>query len=322
MDLVGENVLVTGGAGFIGSHLVESLLRMGSIVTVYDNFDDFYTGKEANLNQVKDNPKFALVKGSILDYGRLSAAIKGKKIVFHLAAQAGIRYCIRNPMKANEVNATGTMNVLLASKENEVKKVVNASSSSIYGNPVKVPIGEEHPLYPTSAYGASKLAAEKYCYSFFHTYNLPVTSLRYFSVYGPRGRPDQVLYSFAKNVSEGSAPVIYGDGHQSRDFTYVSDIVSGTVMAAMADGSVGESFNLGFGEEFSIAEAARQVLRHFGSSLSPKFEPAYRGDFQRTLCRNEKARRILSWTPRVGFQEGLDLFLDWYSETRQVLKAK
>jgi UDP-glucose 4-epimerase len=322
MDLVGEKVLVTGGAGFIGSHLVESLLRLGSSVTVYDNFDDFYPGKEANLASVRANPKFTLVKGSILDYDGLSAATKGKKIVFHLAAQAGIRYCNGNPRKANDVNATGTLNVLLASRENGVKKMVNASSSSVYGNAVRVPIGEEHPLYPTSAYGASKLAGEKYCYSFFRTYDFPVTSLRYFSVYGPRGRPDQVLYSFANNVSEGKPPVIYGDGHQSRDFTYISDIVSGTVMAAMSDDSVGESFNLGFGSEFSILEAATQVLKHFGSGLSPRFEPAYGGDFPRTLCQNEKAKRALGWAPRVGFKKGLDLFLEWYGETRKTLKAQ
>lgn len=322
MDLAGENVLVTGGAGFIGSHLAESLLRMGAKVTVYDNFDDFYPGKEANLNGVKDNPKFKLVRGDVLDYDSLFAVTREKKFVFHLAAQAGVKYSLNNPTKTHYVNATGTLNVLLASKANGVKKMVYASSSSVYGNPVRVPIGEEHPLYPTNPYGASKLAGEKYCFSFYSSYGFPVTSLRYFSVYGPRGRPDQVLYSFGKRVLDGEAPVIYGDGHQSRDFTYVSDIVSGTLMAAVVDEAVGQTFNLGFGKEFSIAEAARQVLGHFKSGLSPRFEPAYGGDFPRTLCQNEKARRVLGWAPRVGFQQGLDLFLDWYSGTRQVLRVE
>ena len=322
MDLSEEHVLVTGGAGFIGSHLVEGLLRLGASVTAYDNFDDFYPGKESNLASATANRRFRLVRGSILDTSDLSAVAKGKTVVFHLAAQAGIRYCIAHPEKADLVNARGTLNVLMAAKASGVKRFINASSSSVYGDPVKIPIGEEHPLYPTSLYGATKLAGEKYCYSFHRTYGLPVVSLRYFSVYGPRGRPDMILYSVAEKLRNGVPPVIYGTGLQTRDFTNVADIVSGTLLAAMNDDAVGESFNLGYGEEFSILAATRTIAKRLGSDISPKFEPAYGGDFPRTLCQNAKARRLLGWAPHVPFDKGLDDFLDWFAETKGVARVR
>lgn len=303
---------MTGGAGFIGSHLVDSLLRLGCEVVVFDNFDDFYSGKRENVRQHLGNIKFRLIEGSILELGELLAAMEGATVVFHEAAQAGIRYCASNSTKAHEVNVTGTLNVLLAAKQKAVKKVVYASSSSVYGNPIKVPLKENHPVAPTNLYGATKLAAEKYCLAFHETYGLPVVCLRYFSVYGPRGRPDQALYAFASAAAEGSRPTVYGDGSQSRDFTYVSDIVSGTIFAAMADESVGEVFNLGYGKEVSILDVAERISSHFGLKLGPLFKKAYRGDFPRTLCDYEKAQKILRWKPQVRFEDGLGDFLDWF----------
>jgi nucleoside-diphosphate-sugar epimerase len=208
MELHGKKVLVTGGAGFIGSHLCDSLLLLGCRVVAYDNFDDFYAGKEKNVEHNLRNDKYRLVKGSILEKEKLGALMRGVDVVFHLAAQAGVRYCINNPIKAEEVNAIGTLNVLMAAKEKKVKKMVAASSSSVYGNPTKQVLSEDLPLNPTNPYGVSKLAAEKYCLAFHETYGTPVSCLRYFSVYGPRGRPDQVIYAFAKWVSEGEPPVI------------------------------------------------------------------------------------------------------------------
>ena len=316
MEISGKKVLVTGGAGFIGSHLVEVLLRQGAIVSVIDDFDDFYQGKEGNISVSLANPKFLLVRGTILDYDTLSRAIDGSSVVFHLAAQAGVRYCLKNPLKANEVNVTGTVNVLEACRKQRVQKVIVASSSSVYGNPIKVPISEVHPLDPTNPYGASKLAAEKYCMSYFMSYGLPVTALRYFSVYGPRGRPDQVLYSMAERASKGLPPEIFGDGRQSRDFTYVSDIVSGTVMAALRDDSVGKVFNLGFGREFSILDAANRISNFFDLRTGPAFRVAYKGDFTRTLCDNRRAERELGWVPQVGFAAGLQKFLEWFAAQR------
>jgi UDP-glucose 4-epimerase len=316
LEISGKKVLVTGGAGFIGSHLVDSLLRLGGDITVFDNFDDFYKGKEQNIETHLGNPRFHLVKGTILDYDALRLAMQGSELVFHLAAQPGIRYCLTNPLKAHEANATGTLNVLLASKKLGVGKLVYASSSSLYGNVTRVPILESHPLNPTSIYGATKLAAEKYCLAYHEAYGLPVTCLRYFSVYGPRGRPDQVLYSMAEKAAAGEAPVVYGDGKQSRDFTFVSDIISGTILAALRDDSVGQVFNLGFGAEFSIAEAAERINDYFRNRQEPVHKPAISGDFFRTLCDNQKARHQLGWSPKVGFTTGLDQFLGWFSKAR------
>ncbi len=315
-ELHGKKVLVTGGAGFIGSHLTDSLLRLGCRVVAYDNLDDFYGGKEKNVEQNLGNDKYRFVKADILDAEKLRTATRGVDVIFHLAGQAGVRYCIENPIKAEQVNAVGTLNVLLAAKEHKVKKVVAASSSSIFGDPVKPHLSEDHPLNPTNPYGVSKLAAEKYCLAFHRTYGTPTTCLRYFSVYGPRGRPDQVIYAFAEQVAQGQPPVIYGDGKQSRDFTFVSDIVSGTVLAAMADESVGQVFNLGYGKDYAIANVAKMVIDNFGSDLKPKLVDAYKGDWRKTLCLNTKARTILRWSPQVGLEQGIPEFLEWFKATK------
>jgi len=318
MELEGKKVLVTGGAGFIGSHLVESLLKLGSRVVAYDNFDDFYPGKEKNVEQSLQDQRYQLVRGDILDRETLGKVMRGVDVVFHLAAQAGVRYCINDPYKAEQVNVIGTLNVLTLAKERKVKKLVCASSSSVYGNPVKPVLTEDHPLRPTNPYGVSKLAAERYCLAFHDTYGSPVTCLRYFSVYGPRGRPDQVIYAFAQSVAAGEAPTIFGDGKVTRDFTFVSDVVSATVLAAMADESVGEVFNIGYGREFSMEKIARMVIDYFGAQTEPHFADPYRGDFSRTLCSNQKARNLLRWSPQVPLEEGIVEFLDWFKENRLV----
>ena len=322
LELFGKKVLVTGGAGFIGSHLCESLLRLGCKVIVLDNFDQFYQGKERNLVERVDDGRFSIVRGSILDTDLLERSMRGVEVVFHLAGQAGVRYCIDHPLKAEEVNTVGTLNVLQAvRKTKSVKKVVAASSSSIYGKPLKPTLSEDHPLNPTNPYGVSKLAAEKYCLAYHETYGTPVTCLRYFSVYGPRGRPDQVIYAFAQQVSQGRPPVIYGDGKQSRDFTFVSDVVSGTLFAAMVEESSGQAFNIGYGREFSIAAIARMVIDYFGADMEPSLVPGYKGDFPRTLCNNTKARNVLRWNPQVSLESGLRQFLDWFTSSQVKVKT-
>ncbi len=313
MDITHSRVLITGGAGFIGSHLADQLLTLGCHVTVLDNLDAFYRFKDENYRHNLANPRYRFVKGDILDEVRLKDVMKGAQIVFHEAGQAGIRYCMENPEKAHEVNVTGTLRVLLAAKAAGVKKSVFASSSSVYGAAKKVPMAEDHPTEPTSIYGATKLAAEKYCQSMAESGGVKATSLRYFSVYGPRGRPDQVIYNFADRISAGKRPVIYGDGSYTRDFTYVSDIVGAAVFAAESEDSDDQVLNVGFGKEISILEVARRVLAKMESPLEPELKPAYAGDFPRTFCNNEKAKRLLRWRPVVGFNEGLSLFLEWYS---------
>lgn len=312
MELAGKKVLVTGGAGFIGSTLVDLLLRLGSKVVVYDNFDDFYAGKEANIAHYMTDKNFTVINGDILDFERLEAAARGVDVVFHEAAQAGVRYCNEHLEKANNVNVTGTLNVLLAARKNRVSKLVYASSSSVYGKPVRVPMDEEHPQSPPNLYGSTKLAGEKYSLSFHKTFGLPVVCLRYFSVYGPRGRPDMVVSSFARSIADGRRPQIFGDGSQSRDFTYVSDVVSATAMSAMSDNAVGQVLNVGYGQDHSISYVAKKVAEYFGADTTPEFLPGYDGDFPRTVCSNAKALRLISWRPSVGFDEGLKSYLDWF----------
>ncbi len=313
MDISRSRVVITGGAGFIGSHLADQLLSLGCSVTVLDNLDDFYSGKEQNYAHNLSNPRYKLVKGDILDAKVLKDVMKGAGVVFHQAAQAGVRFCIENPVRAHEVNARGTLNVLLAAKEAKVRKLVFASSSSVYGVPKRVPLTEEMPTNPTSIYGATKLAGEKYCQALSETGGVPAACLRYFSVYGPRGRPDQVIHAFADRVRRGVPPVIYGDGKQTRDFTYVSDIVTAAIFAAETEECDGEVLNVGFGKEVTIAELAEKMIIRMGSKLEPEYRPAYAGDFPRTLCGNEKARRVLRWRPVVGLDEGLTRFFEWYN---------
>jgi len=311
-----KRILVTGGAGFIGSHLAEGLLKLGARVTVLDNFDDFYSGKETNIEGLLRSDRFRLVRGSILDLDLLTTLIRDSDAVVHLAAQAGIRYCNERPFKANEVNATGTMNVVASCHTLGVKKLVYASSSSVFGDPVKTPMDENHPTNPNNPYGASKLAGEKYCTSFARAFGMDITCLRYFSVYGPRGRPDQVLYSFAMKASKGEAPTVYGDGSYSRDFTYVSDVVSATILALYRDSEGGSVLNIGFGKDYKMIDVARKIIGHYGGEYEPRFATQYEGDFPRTLCDNGLARMRLGWRPAVPFDEGLSLFLDWFDERR------
>ncbi len=312
-SLKGKAVLVTGGAGFIGSHLVDRLLALGTRVTVYDNFDDFYRGKEENIRQHVKNKNFMLVEGNILDRERLGKAMTGVELVLHEAAQAGIRYCSEHPQKAHDVNATGTFGVLAVAKEAQIPRIVFSSSSSIFGLPKYTPIDEEHPTHPDSVYGASKLAAENYCAAFSKTYGMDIVALRYFSVYGPRGRPDQVIFKFTESLARGMSPTIYGDGNQTRDFTYVDDVVDATISATLSPHAGGETFNIGYGSETSINELFTILAEKMRKkSIKPRYKPGYGGEFPRTIAQNAKARKLLGWKPRISLREGIDKFLKWY----------
>lgn len=312
--LGGSRGLVTGGLGFIGSHLVQALLRQGWTVTIYDNFDDFYSGKEENLEAIKaTGEEFRVEQGDILDYTKLSQVVKGNDVVFHLAAQAGIRYCNRYPLKANSVNIEGTLNALMASREQGIQKLVYASSSSIFGNPLYMPIDENHPTVPNSPYGVSKLAAEQYVKVFGKVYGMSACCLRYFSVYGPRGRPDQVIYAFADRASKGTSPEIFGSGEQTRDFTFVSDIVDATILAMEKDESSGEVFNIGHGSRITVNELARKVISGLGKDLEPIYREESKGDFSDTQADNAKARKLLGWDPKVSLDDGLQQFLEWFA---------
>jgi len=322
MELDGVRVLITGGAGFIGSHVADLLLKRGNDVVVYDNFSPFYSGKERNIAHNLGRKNYRLVKADILDYKALTEAMDGVDVVFHQAAQPGVRYSIKHPLKSHEINATGTLNVLLAAKESNVSKVVFASSSSVYGIPKRLPMSEEDQTNPNSPYAASKLAAEKYCRVFHEVYGLNVVMLRYFSVYGPRGRPDQVVRAFVDRISRGLPPIIFGDGEQTRDFTYVSDVVEANILAAENEEASGEIFNIGFGGRAGIRELAEMIINLMGKAgeISPIHEKPYAGDFPHTCADTEKASRILGYTPRVELKEGLKRFISWYQANSKYLQ--
>ncbi|MDG6994371.1 MAG: GDP-mannose 4,6-dehydratase [Nitrososphaerota archaeon] len=311
MDIKDQRILVTGGLGFIGSHLVEKLLDYGCSVTAYDKYDDFYPGKEENAKILLQNKEFKIIHGDILDESLLKSAVKNSDLIFHLAAQAGVRYCNQLPLKANKVNVIGTLNVLLAAKEAGVKKIVYASSSSIYGDPVYLPMDEKHPTNPNSPYGVSKLAGEQYCKVFTKVYGMNISSLRYFSVYGPRGRPDQVIYAFADKIRKGEQPVIFGDGEQTRDFTYISDVVDGTVLAMEKD-TPGEAYNIGHGSRITMNELLKKVCSHMGKSVQALYTEKAKGDFPDTEANHDKAKNLLGWNPKVTLDEGLKQFFEWF----------
>lgn len=319
MNRDSRKVLVTGGAGFIGSHVADRLLELGYKVVALDNFDSFYNGKEENVAHNLKNDRYSLIRGDILDFNTLDLAMREVDVVIHEAAQVGIRYCHADPYKADRVNVKGTLNVLLAAKKNKVRKLVYASSSAIFGLSQYLPIDEEYPTNPTSFYGATKLAGERYCTAFQKTYGLEVVCLRYFSVYGPRGRPDQVIHSFANRLLKGNAPIIFGDGKQTRDFTYISDVVEATILAMKQD-EVDGVFNIGFGRELSIRNVAKQVIQAFNSDgpVEPEYREAYQGDFPRTLADNTKARKVFGWHPQVAFEEGLERFTNWFRARHEV----
>lgn len=318
MELENLKVLVTGGAGFLGSHIVDKLLDMSNTVVVYDNFDDFYAGKEQNIQHNLRNSSFKLVRDDILNYKTLVSIMKGVDVVFHEAAQCGVRYCIKNPLKANSVNVVGTLNVLWAARQAKVKKMVFASSSGIFGEPHYVPMDEKHPTKPNSPYGVSKLAAEHYCLVFHKVYDLDVACLRYFSVYGPRGRPDQVIYAFVSAITRNKSPVIFGDGTQTRDFTFVSDVVDATILAAECEGVGGEIFNIGYGREFSVNEVFDMAIKEMAKrdAVNPIHKETYKGEFPRTFADNTRARKVLGWKPKVRLDEGLSIFVKWFKEAR------
>jgi UDP-glucose 4-epimerase len=324
MNLTGSRALVTGGAGFIGSHLTEELLELGAYVTVYDRFDTFYKGKESNLLAASNFPRFRLVDGDILDRDNLDSAMKEVEVVFHEAGQAGVGFSIENPGVTNDVNVEGTLNVLWTARENGVKKLVNASSSSIFGKPDYLPIDELHPERPTSPYGVSKLAAEHYVRVFHKVYGMDAVSLRYFSVYGPRGRPDQVIHRFTESLAQDRPPVINGDGSHTRDFTHVSDVVAATLSAAETEGIGGEVFNIGFGQRTSISELAERLILLTGrkGKLKPTYTEEQKGEFPDTQADNTKARKLLGWKPEVSLDQGLKSYVEWYNSSRRAAGAR
>ncbi|TET90505.1 MAG: NAD-dependent epimerase/dehydratase family protein [Methanomassiliicoccales archaeon] len=304
--------MVTGGAGFIGSHLVDRLLSEGHQVICFENLDDYYSGKEKNIEHNLGDSGFEFHEKSILDYDVLRSSLDGVDVVFHEAAQPGVRVSIRDPFKTHSTNVDGTLNVLLASSDSDVKKIIYASSSSVYGNDVTRPTRENCGTRPISPYGVSKLVTEHYCRVFGELYGLKIVTLRYFTVFGPRQRPDMAIRKFVHLMSSGKPARIFGNGEQTRDFTYISDIVDANMLAMKSNGADGEVLNIGGGSSVSVNEVVSRIGEYFPDSPPPVYQGIQEGDVDHTLSDNSKARELLGWKPKTSFDEGLKKSIDWF----------
>jgi len=307
MKLEGSSVLVTGGAGFIGSHIAEALLERGCRVTVIDNF---FTGSKQNLSGCMDGRNFSLVESDIRDPDRLRSFMEDVDVVYHQAAVVSVKRSVENPALTHEVNVTGTLNLLGAALDAGVRRFVYASSSSVYGDTPTLPKGESLPAVPLSPYGVSKLAGEKYCTVYHEAFGLPTVSLRYFNVYGPRqtaGPYSGVISIFIDRVLSGKPPVIDGDGEQTRDFTSVRDVVQANLLAAEREEAVGEVFNVAAGARTSINRLAATILKLSGrDDLELVHGPPRPGDIRDSLADISKAKRKLDYNPTVDLESGLD----------------
>ena len=299
-----ERFLVTGGAGFIGSNLVEELLTRGHDVAVFDNFA---TGRRENLVPfLKD---IELIEGDLRNADAVRKATRGRTYVLHQGALPSVSRSVQDPITSNEVNVTGTLNVLLAARDAGVKRVVAASSSSVYGDTPSLPKTETMPTLPMSPYAVGKLAAEKYCAAFHRVYGLQTVALRYFNVFGPRQDPTSpysaVIPRFITALMKGESPVIYGDGEQSRDFTYIGNVVRANLLACEAVGVEGDFFNVACGERYTLLQLLKTLADLMGVSAKARHEAARAGDVRHSLADVARISRAMGYTVQVDFREGL-----------------
>jgi len=303
--------LVTGGAGFIGSNIVEELVRRGEKVTVLDNF---ITGKKENIDPFID--KIKLIEGDIRDRKALGKALKDVDYVIHQAALRSVAKSVEDPFMTNEVNVFGTLNVLAAAKDHKVKRVVYASSSSAYGDAKRFPQRETDLPVPISPYGVSKLAAENYCITFAKTFGLETVSLRYFNVFGPRQNPESkysaVIPMFISKMLKSESPVVEWDGKQSRDFTYVKNVVDANLKACTTRGISGEFFNVACGSTTSIIGIVNALNKMLKTDIKPHYAPKRPGDVRKTCADITKMKKLLKIKKITQFEEGLKLTLNWF----------
>jgi UDP-glucose 4-epimerase len=312
--------LVTGGAGFIGGHVAERLAADHDIV-VLDNFEPYYDLgiKEHNVEAgraaaAEGEGTYRLVEGSVTDADLVDDVVAGTDVVYHQAAQAGVRRSIEEPRKVNDYNVTGTVEVLEAARAHDVDRVIVASSSSVYGKPEYLPYDEDHPTTPVSPYGVSKLATEQYARVYAEIYGLSTVALRYFTVYGPRMRPNMAMTNFVSRCLHGEPPVIYGDGTQTRDFTYVEDIRRINEQLLTDDGADGEIVNVGSTDNIDILTLAKTIRDEIDPDLDIVFDEAREGDAEHTHADVSKASELLDYEPTFDIREGVREFIAWYRE--------
>lgn len=316
-----KTVLVTGGAGFIGSHVCERLLHDGYAVVCVDDFNDYYdpATKERNIASCRNNKAFFLCHADVRD-SKAMDAVMGKhdcSYIIHLAARAGVRPSLENPLLYADTNINGTINLLELAKTYKVRGFLFASSSSVYGLNEKVPFSEEDDVSrQISPYGVSKRAGELYCHAYHQLYGIPITCLRFFTVYGPRGRPDMAPYLFTQRIDREKPIDVYGDGTSKRDYTYVGDIVDG-IMAAMKKNCPFEIINLGNSHPIQLREFISIIEERLGKKAQIRKMPVQAGDVPATYADMRKAERLLDFRPKTGIKEGMSLFIDWYGEQKR-----
>jgi UDP-glucuronate 4-epimerase len=313
-------VLVTGAAGFIGSHLCDKLLADGRQVVGVDNFDDFYEPKVKwrNLENSLAHDNFGLIEADIRDVSAMNDAMgQGFDVIVHLAARAGVRPSIEKPVLYADVNVSGTVVMLEAARQHNVRKFIFGSSSSVYGNNEKVPFSEEDNVdFPISPYAATKKACELICHTYHSLYGIDMTCLRYFTVYGPRQRPDLAIHKFARLIEQDESIPVFGDGSMTRDFTYIDDIISGTIAAI--DKCAGYNvYNLGESKPVKLSKLIEHIERALGKKAKKQYLPEQPGDVERTYADISRARRELGYKPRTNIKQGLAKFVQWLREDMQ-----
>jgi len=313
--------LVTGGAGFIGSNLCEKLLKQGHRVVVFDNLSN---GKEENMKEFIDSIEF--IKGDIRDKSAVERAVKDIDYVIHLAALGSVPRSIEDPSTTHEVNVTGTLNVLDAARNTGIKRVVYASSSSVYGDTPVLPKKEDMFPTPLSPYAVSKLSGEYYCRAFYQVYGLETVALRYFNVYGKRQDPASqyaaVIPIFINSLLKDHGPTIYGDGEQTRDFTFVDDCNQANIKACFAAGCAGRYFNIGYGSRTSINKLFQKIKNLIHKKIEPSYAPPRKGDVKDSLADISKAVEMLSYKPEYNIDAGIERTVQWYMDTYRGMEPK
>jgi UDP-glucuronate 4-epimerase len=311
-----SRILVTGGAGFIGSHLCERLLEDRNQVSCIDNLNDFYSPsiKKKNLEKCMQDKNFRFYRGDIIDKEKAAAIIKNEDIeaIVHLAARAGVRPSIEQPLLYSKVNIQGTLNLLEIAKDSGVENFIFGSSSSVYGINSKVPFSEDDKLdKPISPYAASKIAGELFCFNYSHLYGIPITCLRLFTVYGPRQRPEMAIHKFTRLIDNGKEIPMYGNGTTKRDYTYVTDVIDG-IISSLEKRFKFEVFNLGNSKTVELKYLISLIEKNLGRRADIKQLPESPGDVPITYADISKSRKALNYDPKRGIEDGVKGFVEWY----------
>lgn len=318
-------ILVTGGAGFIGGHLAERFLREEHDVIVLDAMHPYYDlGLKRHTIDLCENladesgNSYEFIKGDVRDTDLVNELVERADYVYHQAGRTGVRDSMSEPRVYNAVNVDGTLNILDAARNTETERVVMASSSSVYGGHQEyLPFSETDPTLPVSPYGASKLAAERYCCSYHKVYDLPTVALRYFTVYGPRMRPNMAISNFVSRCMNDESPVVYGDGSQTRDFTFIEDIIAANLSLLTTDAADGKAVNIGSSDIIEIQKLAKVVRDQIAPKLELEFTERHTADADHTHADTSKAGSLLNYEPTYTIREGVERFIDWYRSNRE-----